>query len=87
MEILQYVQEHPPVTVREVADHFAQTNIPMKASAEDEEKRQFMFDSLVVGTSLQESLLTQVRESALPEDQFQPYAHRLSVRRRGIQHR
>jgi len=25
LEILQYVQEHPPVTVREVADHFAQT--------------------------------------------------------------
>jgi RNA polymerase sigma-54 factor len=29
-----------------------------------------MFDSLVVGTSLQETLLTQVRESSLPEDQF-----------------
>jgi len=34
------------------------------------EKRQFMFDSLVVGISLQETLLTQVRESALPEDQW-----------------
>ncbi len=55
---------------QEWRDHFAQTNIPMKASAEDEEKRQFMFDSLVVGVSLQESLLTQVRESALPEDQW-----------------
>jgi RNA polymerase sigma-54 factor len=39
----------------------------MKASAEDEEKRQFMFDSLVAGTSLQESLLEQLRESALPQ--------------------
>ena len=42
----------------------------MRASAEEEEKRQFMFDSLVVGTSLQEMLLEQVRESALPEDQW-----------------
>jgi RNA polymerase sigma-54 factor len=46
-------------------DHFAQTNAPMKASAEDEERRQFMFDSLVAGTSLQESLLEQLRESSL----------------------
>jgi hypothetical protein len=38
-------------------DHFAQTNIPARASAEDEEKRQFMFDSLVAPTSLQETLL------------------------------
>jgi RNA polymerase sigma-54 factor len=55
---------------QEWRDHFAQTNLPMRASAEDEEKRQFMFDSLVVGTSLQEMLLSQIRESALPEDQW-----------------
>jgi len=55
---------------QEWRDHFSQTNLPMKASAEEEEKRQFMFDSLVVGISLQETLLTQVRESALPEDQW-----------------
>ena len=54
---------------QEWRDHFAQTNLPMRASAEDEEKRQFMFDSLVAGTSLQEMLLEQVRESALPEEQ------------------
>ena len=54
---------------QEWRDHFAQTNLPMRASAEDEEKRQFMFDSLVADTSLQEMLLEQVRESALPEDQ------------------
>ncbi len=53
---------------QEWRDHFAQTNLPMRASAEDEEKRQFMFDSLVAGTSLQEMLLDQVRESALPEE-------------------
>jgi RNA polymerase sigma-54 factor len=55
---------------QEWRDHFSQTNLPIKASAEEEEKRQFMFDSLVVGTSLQETLLTQVRESALAEDQW-----------------
>jgi RNA polymerase sigma-54 factor len=54
---------------QEWRDHFAQTNLPMRASAEEEEKRQFMFDSLVAGTSLQEMLLDQVRESALPEEQ------------------
>src|SRR2546427_8813312 len=55
---------------QEWRDHFAQTNLPMRASAEDEEKRQFMFDSLVASTSLQEMLLTQVRESSLPEDHW-----------------
>ena len=55
---------------QEWRDHFAQTNIPMRLSAEDEEKRQFMFDSLVAGTSLQEMLLEQVRESGLPEAQW-----------------
>src|SRR5437763_4808646 len=55
---------------QEWRDHFAQTNLPMRASAEEEEKRQFMFDSLVAGTSLQEILLEQVRESALTEDQW-----------------
>jgi RNA polymerase sigma-54 factor len=55
---------------QEWRDHFSQTNLPIKASAEEEEKRQFMFDSLVVGTSLQETLLTQVRESSLPEEQW-----------------
>jgi RNA polymerase sigma-54 factor len=55
---------------QEWRDHFAQTNIPSRTSAEDEEKRQFMLDSLVAGTSLQEMLLEQVRESSLPADQW-----------------
>ena len=55
---------------QEWRDHFAQTNLPMRASAEEEEKRQFMFDSLVAGTSLQEMLLEQVRESSLVTEQF-----------------
>ena len=53
---------------QEWRDHFAQTNLPIRASAEEEEKRQFMFDSLVASTSLQETLLEQVRDSELPED-------------------
>ena len=39
---------------QEWRDHFAQTNIPARTSAEAEERRQFMFDSLTTGTSLQE---------------------------------
>lgn len=54
---------------QEWRDHFAETNIPMRQSPEDEEKRQFMFDSLVSGTSLQEHLLDQVRLSEITEEQ------------------
>ena len=53
---------------QEWRDHFAQSSFPTRTSAEDEEKRQFMFDSLVAGTSLQEVLLEQVRESSLARD-------------------
>jgi RNA polymerase sigma-54 factor len=54
---------------QEWRDHFAETSIPIKASAEDEEKRQFMFDSLASGTSLQEHLLEQVRLSEITDEQ------------------
>src|SRR5689334_13080584 len=54
---------------QEWRDHFAQTNIPMKATPEDEEKRQFMFDSLATGTSLQEHLMEQVRLSEITDEQ------------------
>src|SRR5262245_55867870 len=54
---------------QEWRDHFAQTNVPLRASAEDEERRQFMFDSLVSGTSLQEHLLEQVRLSEVTDEQ------------------
>jgi len=37
---------------QEWRDHFAQANIPIRQSTEDEEKRQFMFDSLAAGTTL-----------------------------------
>jgi RNA polymerase sigma-54 factor len=54
---------------QEWRDHFAQTNLPSRHSAEEEEKRQFMFDSLVASTSLQENLMDQVRMSELNDDQ------------------
>jgi RNA polymerase sigma-54 factor len=50
---------------QEWRDHFSQTNTPNRATAEDEEKRQFMFDSLVASTSLAENLLEQVRDSKI----------------------
>jgi RNA polymerase sigma-54 factor len=62
--------EHLVQLDQEWREHFSQTNLPSRASAEDEEKRQYMFDSLVAGTSLQEVLLEQVRESALPEERW-----------------
>ena len=54
---------------QEWRDHFTQTNLPMRQTPEDEEKRQFMFDSLVAGTSLQENLIEQVRTSDLSGEQ------------------
>ena len=53
---------------QEWRDHFSQTNLPMRDSAEAEERRQFMFDSLVAATSLQEEILEQVRMSDIPEE-------------------
>jgi RNA polymerase sigma-54 factor len=54
---------------QEWRDHFAQTNIPIRQSTEDEEKRQFMFDSLAAGTTLAQVLMDQVRETDLNEEQ------------------
>lgn len=56
---------------QEWKDHFAQSNIPSRTSPEEEERRQFMFDSLVAGESLQEHLLEQVRLSELDHEQEQ----------------
>src|SRR5579871_999098 len=55
---------------QEWRDHYSQASGPVRASAEDEERRQFMFDSIVAPTSLQEMLLEQVRESNLTEEQW-----------------
>jgi RNA polymerase sigma-54 factor len=46
-------------------DHFAATNLTQRSSQEDDEKREFMFNSLTQGTSLQENLIGQVRVSEL----------------------
>ena len=54
---------------QEWRDHFSQTNLPMRQGPEAEERRQFMFDSLVASTSLQETLLEQMRFSDMTEEQ------------------
>ena len=48
---------------QEWRDHFSQANVSVRRSPEEEEKRQFMFDSLTVGTSLAETLMEQVRDA------------------------
>ena len=54
---------------QEWRDHFSANNVPSKSSPEDEERRQFMFDSLVSQTSLSEHLFEQVRMSDLTPEQ------------------
>jgi RNA polymerase sigma-54 factor len=56
---------------QEWRDHFAQTNIPMRQREDEEERRQFMFDSLVSSTSLQETLIEQMRLSELSDEDQQ----------------
>lgn len=63
--------DHLSALDQEWRDHNAQSSGPSRASAEDEERRQFMFDSLVAKTSLQERLLDQVRDSELRPELFQ----------------
>ncbi|HTB84878.1 MAG TPA: RNA polymerase factor sigma-54 [Candidatus Sulfotelmatobacter sp.] len=48
-------------------DHFSATSAPVRATAEDEERRQFMFDSLTQETSLAQHLVEQVRETDLDD--------------------
>jgi RNA polymerase sigma-54 factor len=55
---------------QEWREYFAQGNMPLRGREEEEERRQYMFDSLVAGTSLQEHLLEQVRLSDLKEAQW-----------------
>ena len=50
-------------------DRFSPTNAPIRATAEDEERRQFMFDSLTAETSLAQHLVEQVRDTNLNEEQ------------------
>jgi len=55
---------------QEWRDNFSQTNAPIRQTSEDEEKRQFMFDSLTAGISFTQMLMDQARESDLTEDQL-----------------
>ncbi len=48
---------------QEWRDHFSQTNSSSRHSAEDEEKREFLLNSIVASTSLQEHLMDQLRMS------------------------
>ena len=53
---------------QEWRDQFSQGSSGPRQSQEEDEKRQFMFDSLVVETSLQEDLLEQLRLSDIHRD-------------------
>ena len=54
---------------QEWRDHFSQMNVSIRRSPEEEEKRQFMFDSLTAGTSLAETLMEQIRDVDLTDEQ------------------
>jgi RNA polymerase sigma-54 factor len=55
---------------QEWRDVSSASNAPLRQSDDAEEKRQFMFDSLTTSESLQESLLEQVRQSDLTQDDY-----------------
>lgn len=50
-------------------DHFTQTNVVTRATAEDEERREFMFNSITAETSLAQHLMGQVRDTNLNDDE------------------
>lgn len=52
---------------QEWRDFFSSTNTPARSNPEDEERRQFMLDSLTAEPSLQEELLDQVRTAEISE--------------------
>jgi RNA polymerase sigma-54 factor len=50
-------------------DHFSQTNTVNRSTAEDEERREFVFNSITVETSLSQHLMEQVRDTNVNEEQ------------------
>ncbi len=54
---------------QEWRDHFSQSNVVNRATPEDEERREFMFNSLTVETSLSQHLMEQVRDTGLNEEE------------------
>jgi len=55
---------------QEWRDHFSSTNIPVRNLKQEDEKRQFMLDSVTTSQSLQDFLLEQARLSDFEEQQF-----------------
>ena len=55
---------------QEWRDHFSSTSIPVRNSKQEDEKRQFMLDSVTTSQSLQGFLLEQARLSDFEEQQF-----------------
>ena len=53
---------------QEWRDRFSPVNTPVRATAEDEERRQFLFDSLTAETSLAQYLVEQVRDTNLNDE-------------------
>ena len=51
-------------------DHFSSTNLPSRNSRDEDEKRQFMLDSVTTTQSLQDFMLEQARLSDLGEPRF-----------------
>jgi RNA polymerase sigma-54 factor len=51
-------------------DHFSQTNTVNRSTAEDEEKREFMFNSITVENSLAQHLMEQVRDTDLQGEEL-----------------
>lgn len=56
---------------QEWRDFFSSTNGPARSDPEEEERRQFMLDSLTAQSSLQEELLDQVRTAEIHDDERQ----------------
>ena len=50
-------------------DHFSAAGTPGRATTEDEEKRQFLFDSLTTETSLAQHLVEQLRDTTMSEEE------------------
>lgn len=53
---------------QEWRDHFAQTNAPLRQSDVDDEKRQFLFDSLTQAPSLRGELTEQLHQGDVPPE-------------------
>ena len=53
---------------QEWREHFSQTNTVNRSTAEDDERREFMFNSITVEASLSQHLMEQVRDTRLSDE-------------------